>query len=83
MLLSPPTFVETLSVCSRRIRLSGQVKGAIVEVVGGGGRAIRLRQHKVHHANQWNAKILAVLWINQRCLDRWPSKPRKVSQRYW
>jgi hypothetical protein len=40
MLLSPPAFVEPLSVCSRRIRLSGQVKGAIVEVVGGGGRAV-------------------------------------------
>jgi hypothetical protein len=40
MLLSPPTFVEPVSVCSRRVRLSGQVKDAIVEVVGGGGRPV-------------------------------------------
>jgi len=40
VLLSPPTFVEPVSVCSRRIRLNGQGKGATVEVIGGGGRAV-------------------------------------------
>src|ERR1700709_1071277 len=40
MLLSPPIFVEPVSVCSRRLRLSNQGKSATVEVIGGGGRAI-------------------------------------------
>lgn len=40
MLLSPPTFQEPVSVCSRRIRLLGQLKGAAVELIGGGGRAV-------------------------------------------
>ncbi len=40
MQLAPPTFVEPLSVCSRAIRLQGQLPGSSVEVRGSGGRSI-------------------------------------------
>lgn len=40
MQLAPPTFVEPLSVCSRGIRLQGQLPGADVEVRGAGGRPL-------------------------------------------
>src|SRR3954469_586474 len=40
MQLAAPTFVEPLSVCSRSIRLQGQLPGATVEITGGAGRAV-------------------------------------------
>lgn len=40
MLLAPPSFVEPVSVCSRRLRLANQNKGATIEVIGGSGRTI-------------------------------------------